>query len=158
MKRILPRGLSIIIPMTIINAFILGVLGAVSVFLILNGYGNNTAEIVFGAILLIIAIIFCIAFTYWITYVFRIEIKPTSIICYDLFVRPRQFYNFESTFLGLKRIEVDNGKIYNLIYQNGDVTIVNLKSFSKKQKVKIELGILKNSCKLNGCAVDVIRL
>ncbi len=158
MKRFLPRGLSIIIPTFIINAFVVGVLGAVSVFLILHGYGYNTEEIVFGAILFVVAISLCIAFTYWIMYVLRIEIKPTSIICCDLSVRPRQLNNFECTFLELKRIEINNGKLYNLIYQDGNVRTVNLKSFSKKQKVRIELEILKNACKLNDYSVDVVSL
>ncbi len=88
MKRFLPKGISIIIPIFIIDAFVLGVLGAVSVFLILNGYGYNTEEIVFGVILFVVAVSLCIAFTFWIMYVFRIEIKSTSIIYYDLSVRP----------------------------------------------------------------------
>lgn len=158
MKRFLPKGISIIIPMIIVNAFIIGVFGAISVFLMYNGYGYNADEIVFGAILIVISIIFCSAFTYWIMYVLRIEIEATSIICYDLSVRPRQLNNLESTFLGLKRIEIEDGKLYNLIYQNGDVRIVNLKSFSKKQKLRIEMQILKNASKLNGYAVDVVNL
>ncbi len=60
--------------------------------------------------------------------------------------------------MGLKRIEIENGKLYNLIYQDGSTNTVNLKSFSNKQKIRIKLEIMKNACKLNGYAVEVSNL
>ena len=158
MIRFLPKGLSIIIPVLAICFFILGILGSVGTFLIIDGYNSGITEIIFGIILIVFAILFSTLFSYWLMYVLRLEINSNSIIFYELKARPRQFYCFEISFVELRKLKIANEIFYNFIYQDGSTRIINLKIFSKKQRVKIQLEILKKACALNSEAVELLDL
>ncbi|MGN0813950.1 MAG: hypothetical protein ACI4MH_01805 [Candidatus Coproplasma sp.] len=156
MIRFLPKGWRINLPLFIFSAFVFGILGTVGILLIIDGVNADLSAVVFGAILIMLAILIITVFAHWLIHVFRLEINADSVIFYDFSVRPRSFIRNENTLKELKNIEVDKDQIIYLSYVDGRVNNGKLKLFSQKQIEMVILELSNRACLVNGYMPEIL--
>lgn len=86
MIRFLPKGWRINLLLLIFSTFVFGILGTVGILLIIDGVNADLSAVVFGAILIMLAILIITVFAHWLIHVFRLEINADSVIFYDFSV------------------------------------------------------------------------
>lgn len=155
MIRFLPKGWRINLILIVFSAFLFGTIGTVGVLLIIDNVNADLEAVIFGAILIVLAILIITVFAFWFTHVFRLEINADSVILYNFSVRPRRFILNENTLKELKNIEVDKNRIIYLSYIDGGVDSLKLKLFSRKQIERVKSEILNRACSVNGYMPEV---
>lgn len=156
MIRFLPKGWRINLLLFIFSTFVFGILGTVGILLIIDGVNADLSAVVFGAILIVLAILIITVFAHWLIHIFRLEINADSVIFYDFSVRPRSFIRNENTLKELKNIEVDKDQIIYLSYVDGRVDNGKLKLFSQKQIEMVILELSNRACLVNGYMPEIL--
>ena len=123
--------------------------------LFIRGSSISIALVISGVLLIVLPMIFVPLFYSWLRSLLVIEFKDSYLIYNDILIITGILHRRleEISLVDLCTLIVENGKTFNLIYKNGTKKLINLNSFSKKQRIIIKLEILKKACHINGYAV-----
>lgn len=149
MIRFLPKGWLIKFSLIIFSAFLFGIIGTAGILLIIDGVNADLTMVIFGTIIIILAILIIALFAHWFLHTFRLEINTDSVIAFDFSVHPRCFIHNEYSLKELDSIKVTENRIIILSYADGRVNNIKLNLFSQKQIAEIESEILKRACLSN---------